>query len=356
MKVNNIDALVLSRSSESRSLFYLTGVDRYCATLVLHKDGNNTLLILEQDLIDAEKTAHVDEVKTFGSSKSHNEAILEAITKNGLKSGKIGVEKTFLRHSFYESFRAILPKTFQMINAANITGQIRLNKSKEEIQLIKKASTIASKAMQTIGDSIKPGIAENELAAIAEYELRMNGAEESATVTFISSGQRTQAAHPPASNRKLGSGDLVLVDLHPRIQGYCSDLGVTFMVKDSNKISINSLRQVREARDKTIQNMKIGEKISKIHLRYSNQLKSRGFIYPAIPIFTCSLHGIGVSSNDPPSFWYPIDVDIRPGLVFAFAEAPAYPMNHKKSGIRFEDTYLVTEAGIEKLTSFQTDL
>jgi Xaa-Pro aminopeptidase len=65
MKTNNVDALVLSRSSESRSLYYLTGVDRYCATLVLHKDGGNTLLILEQDLIDAEEKAHADEVKIF---------------------------------------------------------------------------------------------------------------------------------------------------------------------------------------------------------------------------------------------------------------------------------------------------
>lgn len=355
MKTNNVDALVLSRSSESRSLYYLTGVDRYCATLVLHKDGGNTLLILEQDLIDAEEKAHADEVKIFNSSKSHYEAILEAITKNGLTKGIIGIEKPFLRHDFYEAFIETLPNTFQIINAVNITGQLRLSKSKEEIQLIKKASMIASKTMESVATSIEQGVRENELAAIVEYELRKNGAEESATVTFISSGKRTQAAHPPASSRKLKPRDFVLVDVHPRIQGYCSDLGATFIVKDSNQKLIDNLKQVLEARDEAIQNIKIGEKISKIHLRYSNQLTDKGFIYPPIPYFTCSLHGIGVSSNDPPSFWYPIDVDIKPGMVFAFAEAPTRSILNKELGIRFEDTYLVTEEGVEKLTSFQTD-
>jgi Xaa-Pro aminopeptidase len=356
MKTNNVDALVLSRSSESRSLYYLTGVDRYCATLVLHKDGGNTLLILEQDLIDAEEKAHADEVKIFNSSKSHYEMILEAITKNGLTKGTIGIEKPFLRHDFYEAFRGALPNAFQIINAVNVTGQLRLIKSKEEIQLIKKASMIASKTMESVATSIEQGVRENELAAIVEYELRKNGAEESATVTFISSGKRTQAAHPPASSRKLKPGDFVLVDVHPRIQGYCSDLGATFIVKDSNQKLIDNLKQVLEARDEAIQNIKIGEKISKIHLRYSNQLTDKGFIYPPIPYFTCSLHGIGISSNDPPSFWYPIDEDIKPGIVFAFAEAPTRSILNKELGIRFEDTYLVTEGGVEKLTSFQSDL
>ena len=172
MKTDGIDAIVLSRSSESKSLYYLTGVDRYCATYILHRDGSNTLLILEQDIIDEEKKAHADETKTFSTSKSHYQAILEAVKKRGLKSGVIGLEKSFLRQNFYESLRKVLPQTFEIVDAQKITGQLRLIKTEDEIHLIRKASIIASKTIESTTELVKPGMKENEISAIVEYELR----------------------------------------------------------------------------------------------------------------------------------------------------------------------------------------
>ncbi|WP_455282344.1 M24 family metallopeptidase [[Eubacterium] cellulosolvens] len=352
MKVYGIDVLVLSRSSESKSLYYLTGVDRYCATYILHGDGSNTLLILEQDLIDAEKKAHADEIKTFNTSKSHYQAILKAIKKRDLRSGFIGVEKSFLRQNFYESLREVLPQTFEIVDAQKITGQLRLIKTEDEIHLIRKASTIASKTIESTTELVKPGIRENEISAIAEYELRKNGAEDTATSTLIASGFRTESAHPPSSNRKLMKGDLVLIDIHPQIQGYCSDLASTSIVESENPKLEEKLRELHNLRDEIIQTSKIGEKISNIHLKFQQSLKKVGFNFPKIPFFN-NIHGIGIAANDPPSFWYPYDFDLQPGIVFAFAQAPSLISQHENAGIRFEDTYLVADKTIEKLTTYQ---
>ncbi|WP_455278367.1 M24 family metallopeptidase [[Eubacterium] cellulosolvens] len=353
MRTEGVDIIILTRPSESRSLYYLTGVDRFCANYILHNDGSNILLILEQDLIDAEKKAHADEIKTFNTSKSQFKAILESIRKSGLKNGRVGVEKSFLRQSFYESLRDVLPKDFQIVDIEKITGQLRLIKSEEEIELIRKASEIASKTIQSTAGLIKPGVLENEIAATVEYELRKHGAEETATSTFISSGHRTLSAHPSASSRKLLKGDLVLLDVHPRIQGYCSDLAVTLTVEGANLKMIKYVRELQRLRDEVIQNVKVGEKISNIHLRFQQQLKKSGFIVPATPFFN-NVHGIGVAANDPPSFWHPYDLNLQSGIVFAFAQAPANILHNKKSGIRFEDTYLVRDDKIEKLTTFQS--
>jgi Xaa-Pro dipeptidase len=352
MRAEGIDVILLSRSNESQSLYYFTGVDRYCATYILHKDGTNTLLILEQDLIDAEKKAHANDIRTFNTSKSHYQAILKAVRKNGFKSGFIGVEKSFLRQNFYESLKEVLPQTFEIVDAQKITGQLRLIKTEEEIQLIRKASRIASKTMESTTKFVKPGIKENEISAIAEYELRKNGAEETATPTFISSGYRTVSAHPPTSSRKLVKGDLVLIDVHPRIKGYCSDLALTRIVESENLKLEKQLIELHSLRDEVIQNSKIGEKISNIHLRFQQSQKKAGFIFPKTPFFN-NIHGIGVAANDPPSFWYPYDLDLQAGMVFAFAQAPSQISQHRNSGIRFEDTYLVTDKRIEKLTTHQ---
>jgi Xaa-Pro aminopeptidase len=352
MVAEGLDALILSRPSESRSLFYLTGADRLCANLVIYRDGGSTLLILEEDLLDAKTTAHADEVKTFTSARSQFEAIANALKEHGLSRGVLGVEKHFIHVGFYENLRAALPAPLQITDATKVTGQLRLIKTEDEITLIRKASAIATKALESATETVRPGTPENEIAATVEYELRRNGAEATAMSTFIASGPRTQAAHPPPSSRKLQRSEVVLIDLHPRIQGYCSDLAATFTVSTEDTGLTGQLRRSLEARDSSIQELRIGDRFSTIHLGYLRRLSNYGFTVPSVPFFN-NLHGVGVSANDPPSFWHPTDVEIQPGMVFALAQCPVQPQQIEAVGMRFEDTYLVTESGVERLTSPQ---
>jgi Xaa-Pro dipeptidase len=352
MGAERLDALILSRPNESRSLYYLTGVDRFCAHLILLRDGGNTLLLLDQDLLDAEKIAYADEIQTFTSAKSQFEAISKVLKEGGLKEGAVGVEKPFLNQSFYESLRAVLPSTFQIKDATKVTGQLRLIKTEDEIARIRKASAIAARTLEVARQAAKPGVTENEIAATVECELRRGGAETTGMSTFISSGPRTKAAHPPASSRKLQNGEVVFIDLHPRIQGYCSDLATSFMTEPTDTETTRRFKQVLESRDAAIQAKKVGDRFSSIHLDYFKRLTSYGVVIPTIPFFN-NLHGVGVAANDPPSFWHPIDAHITLGMVFALAQSPVQPKTPEGIGIRFEDTYLVTESGIERLTSFE---
>ena len=352
MEEEGFDALVFSRPSESRSIFYLTGVDRLCANFILHKDGKSTLLILEQDLLDADNIEYVDKVLTFNSARLQFELIANDFVEQGLDGGVIGIEKSFVHQNFFESLRNNIPSTFQIKDATTIAGKLRLIKSEEEIELIKKASNIATKTMFALSEIVKPGIKVNELAAIAEYELRKNGAEETATRTFIASGFGTMGAHPPVSSRRIQKEDIVFVDLHPRIKGYCSDLATTFsMVKVSPSI-LKKIKLIFDARINTMQEIEVGDKISTIHSRYFTKLKDLGLTLPAIPFFN-NIHGIGVAANDPPSFWYPFDVEIKSRTVFAFSQSPINILLPTQLGIKFEDTYLVREERVERLTDFK---
>jgi len=352
MDVEGFDILILSRPTESRSLYYLTGVDRLCANLILHKNGKSTLLILEQDLLGADRIDYVDEVLTFNSAKSQFKAIISAIEKKGLKTGIVGIEKSFIHQNFFESLRAALPLAFQIKDAVNITGQLRLVKTEGEIQIIKKASAIATHAMEKAAEIVEPGIKQNEIAATVEYEMRRNGAEETATRTFIASGSGTQAAHSPASNRQIENGDIVLVDIHPRFKGYSSDLATTFATPGVQTNLLKAMKLVLESKNAVIKEFKVGDKVSSIHKNYLDKIKNSELIFPRIPFFN-NIHGVGVSANDPPSFWYPIDIELEPGNLFAYAQSPCLIPQPNFLGVRFEDTYMVTKADIERLTPFE---
>jgi len=352
MEAEGLDALLLSRPRESRSLYYLTGIDRFCADLVLFRDGSSILLVLDRDLLDAKETTQVDEILTFSSASSQFEVIARVLREHKLEHGVVGVEKAFLHTSFYESLRDVIPGTLQIADASKVTGGLRLIKTDDEIERISQASAIATKTLKAAAEAIRPGTRENEITGFIEYELRMRGAEGTATSTFVSSGSGTRAAHPPVSTRKLSQGDMVTVDLHPRFQGYCSDLAATFTIDVRNRRLDEGISRLLEARDTTIQDVGIGDRFSTIHRRYLEQLVSNGFIAPKIPFFN-NLHGVGIAANDPPSFWYPFDLEIRPGMVFAFAQSPAL-LQTEGIGMRFEDTYLATTSGVKRLTSSQS--
>jgi hypothetical protein len=72
------------------------------------------LLILDQDLLDAEETAQADEFLTFSSARSQFETIAKVLREHKLEHGTVGVEKAFLRASFCESLRDALPSALQI--------------------------------------------------------------------------------------------------------------------------------------------------------------------------------------------------------------------------------------------------
>jgi len=166
MAAEGLDALVLSTSNKSQSLYYLTGLDRLCANLVLLRNGRNTLFILDQDLLDAKDTAHADNIRTYSSTIAQFKAIAETIEECGLKDGSVGVDTPFLRATFHDSLKAALPAAITITDATKVTGQLRLIKTQYEIDLIRKASAIAVKALESTTDLIRSGIAREPLAIL----------------------------------------------------------------------------------------------------------------------------------------------------------------------------------------------
>jgi Xaa-Pro aminopeptidase len=66
---------------------------------------------------------------------------------------------------------------------------------------------------------------ESQVAAEAEYALRQAGAE-GFWRTYVSSGPRTSIVHGLPGARRLQNEDLVMIDVHPILEGYSADMGV----------------------------------------------------------------------------------------------------------------------------------
>src|SRR3989337_3033600 len=102
-------------------------------------------------------------------------------------------------------------------------------KEAEEIEAIRATAKVADTGMAAAVKAVKPGAAEIQIAAEAEYAMRQAGAEEFYR-TYVASGPRTNIAHGRPTARKLEIGDLVMIDIHPIVNGYSADMCRTVCV------------------------------------------------------------------------------------------------------------------------------
>ena len=105
---------------------------------------------------------------------------------------------------------------------------MRLVKAPEEIALMERAAAIAAAAHRDARRLAKPGLFEYELEAAIDRRFRAMGASGPAYPTIVASGENATILHYTENGRRIGAGDLVLVDAGCEVDGYASDVTRTF--------------------------------------------------------------------------------------------------------------------------------
>jgi Xaa-Pro aminopeptidase len=131
-------------------------------------------------------------------------------------------------------FRRITSVVAEHLWIPSVLDSLRVVKSAEEIAKIETAAQILDQAFAKILPQIRPGIAENSLAAILEYEMRQLGSERTGFATIVASGPRSALPHGVAADRLLATGDLVVFDFGAVFDGYHSDMTRTVCLGPAN--------------------------------------------------------------------------------------------------------------------------
>jgi len=138
------------------------------------------------------------------------------------------VKKTLakLKHSVRDGVRA--PAAIH--DLSRVTAEMRLYKTQDEIECIRKAVSITAAALRNTADSIRPGRYEYEAVADIEATFRRAGVVRSAYQSIVCSGPKTCILHCPTYDRKLEKGDLLLLDVGAEWDGYAADITRTVPV------------------------------------------------------------------------------------------------------------------------------
>jgi Xaa-Pro aminopeptidase len=274
--------------------------------------------------------------------------VLAALGKARVK--RIGYEPARMTCDTFESIRSRLPLRASLEPVTGWIEELRMVKSAEELALIRRSVETNSRAFEQTVARVKPGIRENDLAAELEYRMRRLGAEKASFETIVAAGVRSALPHAQPTAARLGTGDLVVVDMGAFQNGYASDMTRMLSVGAPAATVKRMYRAVLEAQLAAIDAVRPGVTTVSVDAAARRVLAGHGLDH----VFIHSTgHGLGLEIHEPPRLGKRDRHRLRPGMAITI-EPGAYIEGF--GGVRIEDTVVVTGTGCEILTPTPKDL
>lgn len=269
----------------------------------------------------------------------------DEIRGKGLLMDVIGiVGSAALPHNVYAQFE----KGFASSALVDITDEyeaLRAFKSPWEIGNIREAFGLTYAAYAAMKKTIAPGVVEYAVAAEGEYVCRKGGASGFAFSCIVGSGDRSDAVVPTALNKEMKAGELVMVGIAPRINGYAGVIGDTLPVSGAYTAGQKQcMNHLREAFRLTKSMLKPGFKGREIDTPAREYFAAHDLLKYLVCPFA---HTIGLMEAEGPFFGPHSDDLLVPGMtVCVDVSFFGHPEFH---GARIETGFVITETGCEPL-------
>ena len=220
---------------------------------------------------------------------------------------------------------------------------LRKVKSGQELSWLKHSAKIAVKGMRCAAELVEAGRTELEIAAEVEYTMRLAGSDGTPFDTIVASGRNSWLPHATATRKKLRGGELVVVDLGAKYNGYASDMTRTFALDPSRK-QLKLMELIRKAQQFAIGKVMNGAKAHAIDRTARRIVSSAGY---AKFYLHGTGHGVGLDIHEPPSLTPESKDILRRGMVVTVEPGLYLP---QVGGARWEDMLEVTTKGHKLLT------
>jgi Xaa-Pro aminopeptidase len=288
---------------------------------------------------------------------SYDSTLLSVL--GGLASARVGFEAahmTVARHAWLTARLGDGSSSPALVGTEGIVERARVVKDPHELNIIRTAASMLSAIVPAVCAEARRGRAEREVALAIDTRMRRAGFERNAFDTIVASGPNGALPHAHPGERTLSEGDLVVLDFGAVYDSYCVDLTRTVSVGPQSARGREVYDAVRAAHDRAIEAVRPGTSRFAIDAAARDELTRRGFG----EVFGHGTgHGLGIEVHEEPRIARKragIDTEddpVVPWMVFTIEPGAYLP---DWGGVRIEDDVVVTETGVEVLTTAATEL
>ena len=360
LKEEKLDALLMFRQE---SMYWLTGYDTFgyvfFQTLVLDKKGNIILLTRAPDLRQAQNTSNINDVRIWvdrnGSDPTEDLKII--LDELNLKGKNIGVEYEAYGLTGRNALRLnkSLENYCSIEDTSELVTKLRVIKSNEEINYVKKAANLADKALNEVWKHAKAGVSESKILAEMNKVIFEGGGDYPANEFIIGSGKNALLCRYQAEKQILNSRDQLTIEWAGTYRHYHSAMFRTIPIGKADPKHFKMHEACIEALNNCEIKLKPGNKIGEVFDIHAKTFDDLGYKNSRMNACGYSL-GATFSPNwmDWPMLYTGNPYVIKPGNIFFMHMILMDSENNL--AMNLGETYLVTESGNERLGNQKLDL
>jgi Xaa-Pro aminopeptidase len=260
--------------------------------------------------------------------------------------GRLGTETTYIGHAVVQTVRVAVPE-----DIGPALAQWRAVKDHAEQTLIRRRVAMLDHAFTALRAAIRPGVSEHDIVGVAYTALLGQVAEPLVLRGNFASGPRTATDNPQPTARRVGLGDLVLVDLYPVLDGYAADCTRTFVVGSSTALQRERHAILDAALSAAESRLRPGTEIATVDRSIREVLRAAGGYDTSMAHH--SGHGIGLLAWEAPWIGPGTPGVLAEGMIIALEPCLYVP---GWGGMRLEGNYLITATSFERLDRFPSGL
>ncbi|MEM9107298.1 MAG: Xaa-Pro peptidase family protein [Pseudomonadota bacterium] len=263
--------------------------------------------------------------------------------------GSVGVEGMRMRMFEFEALERVMPQG-AVQDAERVLAELRVCKEPEHIDALRKAIQISEAALADLIASARAGDSEAELVARLKRAMLDHGAEAFAFDPIVLSGPNSADPHGTPGDRQVRPGEPLLIDFGAAYGGMNADITRTFFCGHVPDEFRDIYETVQAANERGKQIAQPGATCDDVDRETTAVLASSAY---ADMIVHKTGHGLGMDVHEAPQVMVGNETALRPGMVITI-EPGLYRAG--QIGVRIEDDVLITETGMDCLTSYPREV
>lgn len=352
MADRRIELLILD---EIEAMTWISGYglsDTMWRALAIPLEGEPFMMIRSLDILPARERSWFTDIVGFKDWEDPIEVFVAELRKRKWLDRRIGLDHD--SHSMtlarFRQLQALTGKP-DFADFGKGIWELRWIKSPTEIGYLRKAAAVCDAAILAAVKATRVGGRQRDVIRAAANSYLDNGADDG-FVGPLTSGSSWDSLHGHEHRHELQKGDIVHIELVPRVREYSSRIMRSCVVGEPTAKQLDVMKEIKEAQDAQLAAMRPGVEARNIDALVRDPLVKKG-LRPHYENITGYTLGFYPASTQRISDFTHI---FTPKADWVLKQGMTLHMYASAAGLALSETVLVTESGVERLTKSERKL
>lgn len=330
---------------------YTVSETLYRACLVPLK-GEPWIVLRQLDEAPCRSQSPQLEVESYRDDEDPWFSVANSLARRGYQRARIGADfysYGMTVHSWQQLSRHLPKATWRNLPA--ISDRLRSVKFPAELDALRQASAIADTSLDNIGKEARGGWRVRDVAALAAEQFLRLGADTGETGPIVIASGDNGFLHASGHEQQLQCGDVLHVELIPKVKHYSARLMRPFIVGEITPQRAALAQQLIAIQDRQLTAMKPGVSAREVDAIVREAMLNSGLRadYPNITGYALGLYTRTPRPSD-------FSCSFHAQAEWKLEEDMVFHMYISAQSLAFSETVRVTPQGAERLTTLPRQL